>query len=312
MSLPGPRLARPGGIIVKTEDAFDVAVASAEIHRDYGNRESKSKARFKWLIEEWGLEKFVKELEEKLGKSFERYNGPVFKGSSDHEGIGSQGQEQFHYVNIPMLGGRLTVKEMRGIADLADKYGHGELRLTTTQNIIIPFVKDLDTLTEQLKEMGYRFDGSRIRWNSLGCSSDFCGKTRSPHAKEALNLIVDHLEHNISQELLDEASFRIHVNGCPNYCCPSHISEIGLNGKQVRVGDEVKQTYDILLGGSFGLTPTFGKTIVDKVPFEELKVRLVTLFNHYEKDKELSESLYSFCNRHTAEELSNLLSLKGE
>jgi sulfite reductase beta subunit-like hemoprotein len=311
-SLPGPRLARPAGIFVKTDDAFDVAVASAEIHRDNSSRESKSKARFKWLIEEWGLEKYVKELEGKLGKSFERYDGPVFKGSSDHEGVGPQSQKRYHYVNIPMLGGRLTVKEMRRIADLTDKYGHGELRLTTTQNIIIPYVEDPEALTEQLKEMGYRFDGSRLRWNSQGCSSDFCGKTRSPHAKEVLNMIVDHLEHKISRELLDEAGFRIHINGCPNNCCPSHISEIGLNGTQVRVDDEMRQTYDILLGGSFGLTPTFGKIVVDKVPFEELKVRLVTLFNEYDRDKEPSETLYSFCNRHTTEELSHLLSLNGE
>ncbi|NIM45620.1 MAG: hypothetical protein GTO54_08360, partial [Nitrososphaeria archaeon] len=139
MSLPGPRLARPAGVFVKTDDAFDVAVALAEIHRDYSNRESKSKARFKWLLEEWGLEKLLNVLEDKLDKSFECYNGPVFKGSTDHEGVGSQSQEQFHYVNIPILGGRLTVKEIRRIAELANNYGHGELRLTTTQNIIIPF-----------------------------------------------------------------------------------------------------------------------------------------------------------------------------
>ena len=309
-SLPGPRLAKTAGIIVRPEDAFEVAVAAAEIHRDYGNRESKAKARFKWLIEDWGLEKIVEELERKLDRPLELYEGPIFSGSSDHEGVRPQSQEGYHYANIPLLGGRLTGNEMRRLADLADEYGKGELRLTPTQNIILPFVEEVDALMEHLVEMDFRFDGSRLRWNSLGCSSDFCGKTRSPHAKEVLNDLVDHLERHISREVLDEAGFRIHINGCPHNCCPSLISEIGLNGRQVREGDKMKQTYDILLGGSFGKETSFGRTVEKNVQLDGLKTKIVTLIERYAKDKGPNETFYAFCSRHTTEELSHFLKVE--
>ena len=137
-SLPGPRLAKPTGVFIRPESAFKVAVAAVEIFRDYGNRESKAKARFKWLIEEWGLEKFLSILESKINVGLEKYDGSIFVRETDHEGIQPQNNNGYFYVNIPILGGRLTSYIMCKIAELADKYGSGEIRLTPTQNIIIP------------------------------------------------------------------------------------------------------------------------------------------------------------------------------
>jgi sulfite reductase beta subunit-like hemoprotein len=306
-SLPGPRLAKPTGVFVRPEDAFDVAVATIEIHRDYGNRESKAKARFKWLIENWGVEKFLAVLKEKTGLTFESYDGPIFRGSSSHEGVQSQKQDGYYYVNVPLIDGRLTSEDMVRIADLADEYGACELRLTPTQNIIIPHVKDKDALLRRLEDMGFSLDVSRLRWASIGCSSDFCGKTRSPHAKQVLREIVEYLESHFSREVLDEAGFRIHINGCPNNCCASRIAEIGLIGRLVVKGGETIQAYDILLGGGFGQNPAFGRLIEDRVPAGELKFKIASLLENYLKNRESSESLREFCNRHTDEELRAFL-----
>jgi len=311
VSLPGPRLARPTGIFVRPEDAFNIAVAAVEIHRDYGDRESKAMARFKWLIENLGLEKFLAMLEEKLGEAFEQYDGPVFLRCSDHEGVQPQIQEGYYYANIPLLGGRLTSHEMVLIAGLAEKYGNGELRLTPTQSIIIPNVEEKDALLECLEEMKFSFNNSKLRWNSIGCASDFCGKTQSPHAKEVLKEVVEHLETHFGNKILDEAGFRIHVSGCPNSCCPSMIAEIGLTGRQVREGDEIKQAYDILVGGGFGLEPSFGRLIEERVPAGELKYRIVFLLDNYLKKRNSSEGLREFCNRHTIEELKAYLNITG-
>jgi sulfite reductase (ferredoxin) len=89
-SLPGPRLAKPTGIFIRPEETFKVAVAVAEIHRDYSNRESKAKARFKWLIESLGMEKFLSILESKVGGKLERYDGRIFSKQTDHEGFKPQ------------------------------------------------------------------------------------------------------------------------------------------------------------------------------------------------------------------------------
>jgi len=311
-SLPGPRLAKPTDIFVRLEDAFDVTVAIVKIFMDYGIRESKAKARFKWLIEDWRLEKFLKILEEKMGKTFERYDGPIFLRRSDHGGVHHQSQEGYYYVNTPIIGGRLNTREMVSIADLAEKYGSGELRLTPTQKIIIPNVKEKDALVERLEAIKFSFSGSKLRWSSIGCASDFCGKTQNPHAKEVLKEIVEHLENRFGNKTLDGADFQIHVSGCPNDCCASMIVEIGLNGRLVRDGNEIKQTYDILLGGGFGSEASFGRHIEGKIPAGELKYKLASLLGNYLKKRKSSESLREFCNRHTSEELKAYLNTSGE
>jgi sulfite reductase (ferredoxin) len=302
-SLPGPRLAKPLDVFVKPEDAFDVAIAAIEIHRDYGNRERKAKARFKWLFASWGLEKFLEVLQGKLGKTLESYDGPTFLRHGDHEGVQQQGQEGYYYVNTPLLGGILSSDQMISIADLADEYGNGDLRLTPSQNLVIPNVKEKDTLLKRLEETGFSLNGSKLRWTSIGCSSDFCGKTQSPHAKEVLKEIVDHLEKHFEDKFLDEAGFRIHVSGCPNNCCASLIAEIGLEGRLIRENGEMKQTYNILFGGGFGSKPSLERLVERRVPAGEVKSKIEALLTNYRKKSEPSEDLKEFCNRHTIEEL---------
>jgi len=305
-SLPGPRLAKPTAIFVRPEEAFKVVVAVAEIFRDHGNRESKTKARFKWLIENWGIGKFLSILEEKLGKTLERYNGPIFQRWHDHEGIQLQSQEGYYYVNIPIMGGRISGQEMVLVSNLAEKYGSGELRLTPTQNIIIPNVKEKEALIKHLADMNFSFDVPKLRWTCIGCASDFCGKTLSPHSKEVLKDIVEHLEKHFSKEILDEARFRIHVSGCPNNCCSIFTAEIGLSGKLSKEGDKIRQTYDIYLGGGLGLEIS-GKLIEEKVFAEELKYKIASLISNYLRKRNRFDTLRDFCNRHSSDELRMFL-----
>jgi sulfite reductase beta subunit-like hemoprotein len=311
-SLPGPRLATPTGVFVQTEDAFNVAVATIEIHRDYGSRESKAKARFKWLLHNWGLKKFLSILEEKVGKHLEPYDGPIFLRNGEHEKLQPQNQEGYSYMNIPRIGGFLSSDEMSSLADLAEEYGSGDLRLTPTQNIIIPNVKEKDLLVKVLEEQEIPIYGSNLRWNSMGCASDFCGKTTTIHAKEVYREVVDHLEKHFDNELLNEAGFRIYVSGCPNNCCANLIAEIGLAGKLTKEKGIMKQHYDILLGGGLGTKPTMGRTVEENVPIYKLKLKIESLLTIYFEKRKTSESLKEFCNRTTKEELRLYLNSKGE
>ncbi len=310
-SLPGPRLATPTGVFVQTEDAFNVAVATIEIHRDYGSRESKAKARFKWLLHNWGLKKFLSTLEEKVGKHLELYNGPVFLRDGGHERIQPQSQEGYYYVNVPCIGGYISCDEMISLADLADKYGNGDLRLTPSQNLIIPNVEQKDLLLKDLKKIGISIQGSKLRWNSMGCASEFCGKTTTPHAKEISKEIVYHLERHIDNELLNAAGFRIYVSGCHNNCCANLIAEIGLAGNLTRENGVMKQYYSILLGGGFGKKPSMGRRIEENIPTDKLKLMIESLLSNYFEKRKTSESLKEFCNKSTIKELKLYLNSKG-
>ncbi len=306
-SLPGPRLAKPIGIFVKPEDAFKVAVATIEIHRDYGNRESKAKARFKWLLEEWGLEKFRHVLESKLGRRFENYDGPVFTKHERHDGVQPQKQSGYYYVNLPIIGGVLSAEQMFSLADLADEYGSGELRLTCTQNIILPNIQEKDAVLKALEAIGFFLQGSRLRWTSMGCASDFCGKTQSPHAKEVVKEIVEYLENSFSKEVLEEAKFRIHASGCPNNCCANLIAEVGLRGKLIKDKEKLKQSYDIMLLRTCEQEQCLGRAVEKSVPGKDVKYKLRSLLSNYLKRRKPTENLGQFCRRYTTEELKKYL-----
>ena len=311
-SLPGPRLAKPTRIFIEPKEVFDVAVAVVEIHRDYGNRESKAKARFKWLVEAWGLDKFISILENKIGREFPRYDGPVFIRRADHEGVQPQKIEGYWYINIPILGGRLTSSLMIQIADLADKFGNGELRLTPTQNIIIPNVKEdsKKTVLETLAKTGFSMNGSKTRWLSVGCSSDFCGKATDMHAKKMLKDIVEYLEEYFGVETLNDLGLRINVSGCPHDCGASLVSDIGLIGKQIKVNDCLIQVYDIFIGGSTGEKPSLGICIEKNVPAEELKFRVASLITSYIRNRKTGEDIGNFYKKHSNEKLKNSLGIR--
>lgn len=304
-SLPGPRLAKPTGVFIRPEDAFRVAVSTIEIFRDYGNRESKAKARFKWLLENWGLEKFFSLLKSKTDVKFEKYDGSIFIRETDHEGVQPQNNNSYYYVNIPILGGRLTSSMMDKIAFLADKYGGGELRLTLTQNIIIPNVSEekRGPLLKALIELGFPMNSSRARWLSVGCASDFCGKTLYPHAKDIVRDVVEYLEEYFGAEKLSSLRLRVNASGCPNDCGTSLIADIGLISKRIREGDRFKQAYDIYVGGDLGNSPSLGKMVAERVPAEKVKVMAASFIANYLERGKPGESIGEFCKRHGIEEL---------
>ncbi|MEM2088517.1 MAG: nitrite/sulfite reductase [Thermoproteota archaeon] len=310
-SLPGPRLARPTKIFIRPEEVFNIAVAIVEIHRDYSNRESKAKARFKWLIENWGMEKFISILESKTGKEFKIYDGPVFIRRTDHEGVQPQKAKGYYYINIPLLGGRLTSFLMNQIADLADKFGSGELRLTPTQNVILPNIREdnVKTVLKALIGMNIPMDRSKTRWFSVGCASDFCGKATNIniHAKKILENIVEHLERRFGSEVLNSMDFRINISGCPNDCGASLVSDMGLIGRQMKVGDDFKQVYDIYVGGSIGEKPSLGTRVEENVPAEEVRFRITSFIAGYLKNRNAGEDISSFCKRYSKEELKKLI-----
>ncbi len=307
-SLPGPRISQPTRVFVRPEKAFDLAVAIAEIHRDYGNRESRRKARLKWLIEEWGLDRFLRVLEKKIGYQFEAYDGPVFRDNGDHGSIQQQSENGYH-VSIPLVDGRLSSEQMNLIADLSVKYGSGELRLTSTQNIVIPNVETVDVLTGQL-ESHFTLRGPRLKWTSIACSSDFCGKSVEPHSKKLLADVVEYLESRFTPQMLDETKVRIHVSGCINNCCPANTAEIGMIGKQIKVDGETKQTYDILLGGSLGVDPSFSRLIEAKVNPTEIKFRIASLLDNFIQRKTPEQSFNEFCDLSGEKELQRFLRME--
>lgn len=271
-SHPGPTLAKSLGIFVPESKVFEFVKAVVELHRDNSSRESKAKARFKNLVNQWGLERIRQEIEKKTGK-FERveFERPAV---SHHNGSGLQ-VDGLYYYTLPLLGGVLDSEKLEFIADMADKHGNGEVRLTPEQNITFVDVKDVEKLRNDLSR-GFKLIESPLYYSSIACASNFCGRTTNPHAKEILAKLVEICERNGLNDV------RIHVSGCRNACGCHHVGEIGLVGRPVKTDEGVVQSYDLLYGGDFTklkMAEVYAEGLYGDMLFEKFEELLGVLRN---------------------------------
>ncbi len=258
VSLPGVRMAEPVGIKIPAEMAFDFVKAVVDVYKEFSNTESKAKARFKFLVHEWGVEKLREEIENRVG-AFPEIDKTINKmGIGDKHGIehtsGVQNDGLFFFT-LPVLGGTLDSDKLRLITDLSKEYGSGEIRLTPWQNIIFVDVEDLEALKAELR----KHFNLEIPYRVVGCSSDFCGKTLV-HSKHVLRNIV-HLTSDMS----------VAVSGCVNGCGCHPLADIGLVGKIKRK----KQVYDLYIKG---------KLVEKDIDADSIHSRLEACLNIYLKE----------------------------
>ncbi|KXA91965.1 hypothetical protein AKJ63_00225 [candidate division MSBL1 archaeon SCGC-AAA259D18] len=275
---PGAVIGKPLNVFIEPDEVFEVAKNMAEIHRDHSSTESVAKARFKQLVREWGVEKIRSKLEEKLGRKLERlkYSGPEVSGR-EHVGVQEQKDGNF-YINIPVLGGGLSSEQLRRAAEIAEEYGSGDLRTTPYQNLILLNVAEesLDGALTELKKTGLSVEGSRLRWESVGCASDFCASSPEYHPKAVAREIIEHLEKNVGKEL-EDYRMKIGVSGCPRDCGLKGPSDIGLLGASTGNDGVGSEEYRLYIGGRFGADPRFSKALDGERSVDDIKIMLRTL-----------------------------------
>lgn len=299
-----PQLARPLDVFVKPEEVIDVTKVMVEIFRDYGSRERKVKARFRWLVDAWGTEKLKKTIEEKIGRTLETYKLeylPTCRG--EHMGVQPQKQEGYFYISVPILGGALSSDKMLKIADIANEFGSGELRLSAFQNLVIINIpnKFVNLALNSLEEIGLSVTGSIVKWTTIACAGNFCGKAPEHPKKRAVE-VIDYLEKRLG-ESLSNLKLRISFSGCPNGCARHLTADIGLQGAQLIIEGKPEPCYNIYVGESAGLNASLGKLIGRGIKAAQIKYALENLIKVYVEKKTNLESFREFCNRHTAEEL---------
>lgn len=222
--------------------------AILRIFRDEGNRKDRQKARLMWLVEEYGVVEYkaavVKEVESydrgvKIENTQPLDDSPFERRSL--LGVHKQPQEGKCRVGFLVPSGRLSQAECRTVADLADKYSDGEIRLTVEQNIILPNV-DEDKVDELLAEPAFGADTrlkvivGNIEGNVVSCTgAQFCSLAMI-ETKSNAESVSKKLE-----ELLDvDREIRIHWTGCPNSCGQVQVADIGIMGAPAKKMDPEK------------------------------------------------------------------------
>jgi sulfite reductase beta subunit-like hemoprotein len=225
-SMPGIRFAEKLGIKIPPEGTFEFVKAVIDIHKEFSNTESKAKARFKYLVHTWGIERLRRELERRLGRFEEAELDTPGIGVEHISGIQHDGK---NYFTLPVLGGVLDSERLRLIASLSEEYGGGEIRFTTWQNLVFVDVDDVEGLKDELST----YFNLKVPYRAVGCASDFCGKT-IVHSKQILSSVA---------EEMGDLSFA--VSGCVNGCACHPLADVGLVGK-IKKG---KQLYDLFVRG---------------------------------------------------------------
>jgi sulfite reductase (ferredoxin) len=305
-----PQLARPLNVIVAPEDVLDVARSAAEIFRDKGSREVKAKARFRWLVDALGTEKLRQLIEEKLGRNLESFkldHMPASKG--EHIGVQAQKQAGYSYINVPILSGVLSSEKMRHLAQVADDFGNGTLCLTPYQNVIVTNIPDasVEAALNQLNQIGYPLTGSPLRWTTIACAGNFCGKTLD-HPKNRAKDAIQYLEQRFGQRLAN-LQLRVSFSGCPNGCARQLLSDIGLQGTAVNVDGKNVPAYNLYLREEQGAVPTLARLIQRAIPAEQIPEALANLIETYLNSQQ-NLSFKQYYSAKPAEEIQAILNSK--
>jgi sulfite reductase (ferredoxin) len=250
------RLAERLGAFVSPDIAAEVWLGVTSIFRDYGYRRMRTKARLKYLLADWGPEKFRQVLEEEyLG--FPLPDGPAAPKPSapgDHVGIHEQ-KDGRYYLGVAPTAGRLSGSLLVSLADVLERHGSYRLRTTPHQKLVLLDVPQdqVDSLNVELEELGLSAKPSLFRRSTIACTGiEFC-KLAIVETKVTAATAIAELEKRLA-DLTDSGQLvqpiALHINGCPNSCARIQTADIGLKGMMLPTpGGEPTPGFQVHLGG---------------------------------------------------------------
>lgn len=292
---------------VPIDDVPDVYEGVISIFRDYGYRRLRNRARLKFLVADWGAEKFRQVLEDEYLKR-KLTDGPAPAEPSsrwrDHIGVHRQ-KDGRYYVGFAPRVGRVDGTILTKVADLAEAHGSGRVRTTVEQKMIVLDVEEgrVDSLVESLEALDLSARPSTFRRGTMACTGiEFC-KLAIVETKARGASLIDELERRLPD--FDEP-LTINLNGCPNACARIQTADIGLKGQLMldEHGEQV-EGYQVHLGGALGLEAGFGRKVRGlKVTAQELPDYVERVLKRFQAEREDGERFAAWAARASEEALS--------
>jgi len=302
--------ARPTGVLLKPNECVAVAAAILRVYIRAGDRTNRSKARLKYVLDDWGFDKFVSEVELTLGKPLRRVPDDrlAFPRNEDrfaHVGVHPQSQPGRFYVGVVLPVGRMTSDQAIGLADIADRYGNGELRLTVWQNVIVPHISagDLDEVRRRIEQIGLGHDASAFRAGLVACTGSAGCKFAAADTKRHAMAIAEALE---SRMAIDRP-INIHLTGCHHSCAQHYIGDIGLLACKVEQGETMADGYHIHVGGGWGMRRSIARLLFPSVIWDDCVNLLTGLVGGYLSQREAGEDFAAFASRKSDDQLRALV-----
>jgi sulfite reductase (ferredoxin) len=289
-----PMLARPI-CYVPVHAVVGVAEAVVKLFRDHGNRADRKRARIKYVVHDWGVEKFRRVLSEYVGGELQPPRPIEVSGYDPHHDWHPQGNGKWYY-GLSIENGRVKDDGSRrlrsGLRTIIERF-QPALRITPLQDLLLCDLdaNDRDVVERILAEYGIRRpdEVSILRRHSLACPAvPTCGLALS-EAERVLPGIIDQLETELKRLGLQDEKLSVRMTGCPNGCARPYQSDIGLVG---RSGDK----YTIFVGGRV-LGNRLNFPFKDLVPLGEIVSTLRPLLENFKEGRQPGESFGDYCHR---------------
>src|SRR5215213_1889335 len=298
-----PMLAQRVGAWVPLDEVPDVWEGVVSVFRDYGYRRLVAKARLKFRIKDWGVEKF----REVLGNEY--LKRPLIDGPApepvtrpiDHVGV-QRLKNGLNAVGVAPIAGRVSGTILTKVADLAEAAGSDRIRLTPYQKLVVLDVPDdkLDELVAGLDALGLPSRPSSWRKNLMACTGiEYC-KLSFAETRNRAQVLVPELEkrlEDINAQL--DVPITVNINGCPNSCARIQVADIGFKGQMIDDGDgNSVEGFQVHLGGSLGLDSGFGRKLRQhKVLTTELGDYIDRVVRNFVKQREQGERFATWAVR---------------
>ncbi len=317
---------------VPTHDVLRMSEAIVRVFNEHGDKKNRNKARFKFVLDKYGLDK-VKEL---IQENFDKLKNTVYPDiaiqddsipetpsveaddsfESDPEFVNwksrntcEQKQEGYYNIHIKLLLGDFTIKEGRFMSSLARKYGAGQLVNTVNQNVMIPWVKPeaFGKLYGELKENGLHKAGTEELRDVTCCpGSETCNLGITASRGLADHLTSEFEKNYTDSKILDDISVKI--SGCPNSCGQHHIGSIGFHGGAKKINGILAPHYEMMLGGRvFEDQVVFGTSVI-KIPAKNVPESVKRTTEAYKNEKLENETFPEFVDRKGKGYFLNMLS----
>ena len=262
--------ARPAGLYLKPEESTEVADAIVRIFIDHGDRTDRNKARLKYLLDTWGIDKFLSEIETRLGRPLLRIPDDCIKARPRpdrlaHIGVHRQKQAGMNWIGVVLKSGRLSAAQMEGLSRIARELGDGDIRLTVWQNLILSGVRDdnVDAAVAAIDALGLSTKATPLRAGLVSCTGNTGCKFAASNTKGTAEAIAEHVESRLDLD----SPVNIHLTGCHHSCAQHYIGDIGLLAVKINTDDDGEPTegFSIYVGGGSGPDARIGRELWSNV-----------------------------------------------
>ncbi|HVZ53246.1 MAG TPA: NirA family protein [Pseudolabrys sp.] len=307
--------AKDTGVIVKPEEATQVADAVVRVFIAHGNRTDRNKARLKYVLDAWGLPKYIAQVEEQLGRPLTKVPAeaiaprPAFDRFA-HIGVHKQKQQGLNWIGVVLPVGRLNVAQMRGLAKVAQDFGDGDLRLTVWQNLLISGVADDKVAAAEaaIETLGLAVKASSVRAGLVACTGNVGCRFAASDTKRHAEDIAQWCEARVAMDM----PVNIHLTGCHHSCAQHYIGDIGLLACKVEEGEAQIEGYHFYVGGGFGPDAMIARELYRDIKADNAPRMVERMLKAYLAHRaSAQETFLAFSRRHEVDALKRLFEMEA-